>query len=152
MAVGHLLMFGFVEALVTTLVISYIQKRDPELLLLHLGRSEEKEGTVGKLWLGLAMLAFLAPLGIILPAAFRSQDAWGEWDAAAMKGMLGYVPAGMRKIADLWRAPFPDYTFGAGSGIVMQSLAYVASAFIGIAVIFLFIRIWGRFFTARGDK
>ncbi|HEX9022647.1 MAG TPA: cobalt transporter CbiM [Geobacteraceae bacterium] len=153
MAVGHLLIFGFVEALVTALVISYIQKRDPELLLLHLGRSEEKEGTVGKLWLGLAMLAFLAPLGIVLPAAFRSRDAWGEWNATAMKGMLGYVPAGMQKIADLWRAPFQDYTFaGDASGILMQSLTYIASAFIGIAVIFLFIRIWGRFFTAKGDK
>ncbi len=152
MALGHLLVFGFVEAMVTALVIGYVQKRDPELLLLHLGKSEEKEGTIGKMWQGLAMLALLSPIGIILPQAFKSKDAWGEWDSASMERMLGYVPAGMHRIANLWKAPFADYSFGEGSGIVMQSLAYIGSALIGIAAIFLCIRIWGRFFSAKGNK
>jgi cobalt/nickel transport system permease protein len=154
MTLGHLLVFGFVEALVTALVISYVQKRDPELLLLHLGNSVEKEGTITKLWLGLAMLAILSPIGIILPAAFKSKDAWGEWDAASLQRMLGYVPSGMRKIAGLWQAPFPDYTVGGGegSGIILQSLAYIGSALIGIAAIFLFIRLWSRFFAEKEPK
>jgi ABC-type Co2+ transport system permease subunit len=32
MALGHLLLFGFVEAVVTALVIKYFQKNDPEML------------------------------------------------------------------------------------------------------------------------
>ena len=154
MTLGHLLVFGFVEALVTALVISYVQKRDPELLLLHLGNSVEKEGTIRKLWLGLAMLAILSPIGIILPAAFKAKDAWGEWDAVSLQRMLGYVPSGMRKIAGLWQAPFPDYTVGGGegSGIILQSLAYIGSALIGIAAVFLFIRLWSRYFAEKEPK
>jgi cobalt/nickel transport system permease protein len=154
MTLGHLLVFGFVEAAVTALVISYVQRRDPELLLLHLGNCEDEKRIVGKFWRGLCLLALLSPLGIILPATFKSKDAWGEWDAAALERMLGYLPSGIRKFAGFWQAPFQDYSIpgGGSSGIVFHSLAYIGSAFIGIVAIFLCIRIWSRYFVEKEPK
>ena len=37
--------------------------------------------TTSKLWLGVIILAFLSPLGLLLPEYFKAGDAWGEWGA-----------------------------------------------------------------------
>ena len=65
-----------------------------------------------KLWIGLIIMALLSPLGIILPALFSSGDAWGEWGTETLEKLLGYVPEGLKKYADLWKAPVPDYNPG----------------------------------------
>jgi hypothetical protein len=91
--------------------------------------------TVTKLWIGLAVLALLAPLGLIVPALFGAGGAWGEWSTEELQDLIGYVPAGMKKIARLWSSPLPDYTVpGQGKGLAGDSLGYVLTAFIGIAV------------------
>ncbi len=93
--------------------------------------------TVKKLWLGLAALAILSPVGLILPDTFKAGSAWGEWSPGEIEKKLGYVPQGMKSLAELWQAPMPDYAFAGWDkpGPGMQSLAYVASAVLGIAVI-----------------
>jgi hypothetical protein len=92
--------------------------------------------TAKKMWLGLAVLALVSPVGIILPDIMKAGSAWGEWSLEEIDKKLGYVPLGMKKVAELWHAPMPDYSFKGwdAMGLSMQSLAYIASALLGIAV------------------
>lgn len=86
-----------------------------------------------KLLYGLFIMALLSPLGIVLPEKFRAEDAWGEWGLDKIEKMLGYVPPGMQKIADLWKAPVPDYNFGGeNASLSTQIISYIASGIIGI--------------------
>lgn len=105
--------------------------------------------TLKKMWIGLGVLALLSPLGLILPAKMKAGAAWGEWGTDEIGKMLGYVPRGMKKFAEFWQAPMPDYTFKGwdGLGIGMQSLAYVVSAAVGIAVVVAIAMLLGKFAT-----
>jgi len=86
-----------------------------------------------KLWVGLIVLAFLSPLGIILPEKFQCGDAWGEWSVDTLQQILGYVPAGLKKYAEIWHAPIPDYNFwGDGAAMGQQIIAYIISGILGI--------------------
>lgn len=88
-----------------------------------------------KLWIGLVVLALLAPLGIIVPHVFNAEDAWGEWGTDTLQKVLGYVPEGLKRTADLWRAPVPDYNLGSeDASLGAQSCSYILSAFIGIVL------------------
>jgi hypothetical protein len=87
-----------------------------------------------KLWLGLVAMAVLSPLGIYLPAKFGAGEAWGEWAPDALKKLLGYVPEGLEKLSDIWKAPVPDYNvFGEGASFGHQAISYIMSGFIGMA-------------------
>ena len=55
--------------------------------------------TVKKVWIGIAVLALLSPLGLILPAAFNAGGAWGEWSAEELRKLIGYVPAGFERLS-----------------------------------------------------
>lgn len=82
-----------------------------------------------KLWLGLALMALLTPLGLALPAYFGAGDAWGEWSAEALHQVLGYVPTGLARYTELWPAPLPDYRLGgAGQSAGLQLVSYAGSA------------------------
>ena len=86
-----------------------------------------------KLWLGLFIMALLSPIGIVLPEKFGAEDAWGEWGLDALKKLLGYVPEGLKKTADIWSAPIPDYNFGGdGALLTAKILSYIVSGIIGI--------------------
>ena len=37
--------------------------------------------TITKLWIFIAVLVILTPIGLVLPAYFKSGPAWGEWVA-----------------------------------------------------------------------
>jgi hypothetical protein len=87
-----------------------------------------------KLWIGLAIMAILTPLGIYLPEKFNAGDAWGEWGTDKIQELLGYIPAGLKKLADLWQPPVPDYNFGGeNAAFSTQVISYIISAVIGIA-------------------
>jgi cobalt/nickel transport protein len=86
-----------------------------------------------KLWLGLLIMALLSPLGILLPEKFNAVGAWGEWGTDQLDRLLGYVPEGIRKLADLWKAPIPDYNFGGeGASMIIQVISYIASGMLGV--------------------
>jgi len=88
-----------------------------------------------KLWTWLFIMAFLTPLGIYLPQKFKAGGAWGEWSTEELEKLLGYVPAGIKKIADFWKAPVSDYNFGGeNAAFSTQVISYIISAIIGIAV------------------
>lgn len=102
--------------------------------------------TVTKLWIGLAVLIMLSPLGLILPEYFKAGAAWGEWGAEEIQKMMGYVPKGLEELSSLWNAPMPDYAFKGWEGRPLKdlSLAYVASAVLGITVTIgiVFLMVW----------
>ena len=103
-----------------------------------------------KLWIGLVVLALLSPLGIILPEKFKAGDAWGEWAPETLKKMLGYVPEGLRKTSELWKAPVADYNFGKeGAATSTQIISYIISGFLGILICGLLTYVILRFLVKR---
>jgi hypothetical protein len=93
-----------------------------------------------KLWLSLVILALLSPIGVIMPKLFKAGDAWGEWDSETIVKMIGYVPGEMKRLAGLWHAPIPDYSFGIGeTSLTIQIVSYVGSAVIGILLTYMLI-------------
>jgi hypothetical protein len=99
-----------------------------------------------KLWIGLLIMALLTPLGILLPEKFNPGEAWGEWGADKLEKLLGYVPDGLKKLADLWKAPIPDYNFGGeDASVTIQVISYVVSGLLGLGacafIVFLISRL-----------
>ena len=80
----------------------------------------------------LVILTTLTPVGIFLPMFFNAGDAWGEWSAATIRDVIGYVPDGLKKYTDTWKAPLSDYSLDSGdSSVVHQSGYYIVSGLIG---------------------
>jgi len=89
-----------------------------------------------KLWIAIAALALLSPIGLILPELCKAGAAWGEWAVDEMPGLIGHVPAGLARFATVWSAPVPDYAFQdwAGRSMAWQGAAYIISALLGIGI------------------
>ena len=144
MAIEHLLIFGIVEALATGLVVAYLSRSEPALL-------ESNISAVGKLLLwkklaiGLGALILLTPLGLYLPAKLGAGEAWGEWGGERVQELAGYIPAGMKRVESLWRAPMPDYAPNGSeeAALPVLSIWYILSGVLGVALVV------GLFITAR---
>jgi len=88
-----------------------------------------------KLWIGIGVLVLLTPLGVIIPALFRAEGAWGEWGIDRIEKIVGFVPEGMKRLAGSWKAPLPDYALpGHSTGLAAESVEYVATGIIGVAI------------------
>ena len=106
-----------------------------------------------KLWIGLAILIVLSPLGLILPDHFKAGAAWGEWGAEEMQKLVGYIPHGLEKLSSLWNAPIPDYAFKGWEekGLPQLSVAYIISAILGIGITVLAVFFIGKMLAKKGD-
>ncbi len=105
--------------------------------------------TMKKLWIGIAILALLSPLGVLIPALFGAGGAWGEWGLEEIRRMAGYIPEGMQRLAHLWHSPLTGYTVpGQKQGLAHESLGYILTAIVGIAITaglaFVLAKILGR--------
>ncbi|ATW27594.1 cobalt transporter CbiM [Candidatus Formimonas warabiya] len=144
MAFAHMLIAGPIEGVVTGLVVKYLQSANPGLLQMYPVRTstDAAPGTAPsykKLWYGLIGLMIFAPLGLL-----ASGTAWGEWSGEEMQGLLGFIPQGMAKYADIWTAALPDYSIPGFEGTFMQSaLAYIVSAIVGLLLILLITSLIG---------
>jgi cobalt/nickel transport system permease protein len=149
MMIGHLTLAGFAEAFIAGGMVSYLQKVNPELLRglagLQQGKTEFRvpaNTRIGNLWLTVAMLMMLTPLGILAVGS-----AWGEWSpvdfsslqaraqiAAVSHGQAPpeAVPFGLRKLSSFWTAPFPAY---APAFVKSPHLGYLLSAMFGVGLV-----------------
>jgi cobalt/nickel transport protein len=107
--------------------------------------------TATKCWIGLAILAVISPLGLILPEHFKAGAAWGEWGLDEMRKLVGYVPQGFERLSSIWRAPMADYVFRGweGNSLGKLSIAYVVSAMLGIAITVAVMLLLGKLLTKR---
>ena len=104
-----------------------------------------------KLWIGLAALIVLSPLGLIIPARFGAGSAWGEWSTEELDKLVGYAPGGMSRISELWKAPMPDYALKGQESAPLHALSfsYVVSGLIGVAIVVALTLLLGRVLTRR---
>ncbi len=105
-----------------------------------------------KLWIGIAVLIVLSPLGLLLPEHFKAGSAWGEWGVDEMLKLAGYIPKGLAKLSSLWQAPIPDYAFKGWEekGLPHLSFAYIISAVAGIALVSVLAWLIGKILTKKG--
>lgn len=118
MVLGHLLIAGPAEAVTTVLALRFIASAQPELLT-HTEWDSHKR-PLWKLWLAFAAFVLATPLGLI-----ATGSAWGEWGKEELQKALGFVPAGIARFSELWRAPIPEYEIpglGAHAGYVISGL------------------------------
>jgi cobalt/nickel transport protein len=108
----------------------------------------DNPGKKSKLWIGLAVFIVLSPLGLLAPGT-----AWGEWGSYEVKELIGYAPKGMAGIAEIWHAPFPDYSFSGWEEVpFLQSAgAYIFSAVFGVAVIIGLSYLLGRLLAKKEE-
>ena len=102
-----------------------------------------------KLWIGLAILALLTPLGIIIPHIYGAGGSWGEWGPSELGKLAGFVPEGFKKLSGLWKAPARNYNFGATS-MAGRLASYIVSGIIGLLVAGLLIYLIARITIRHG--
>jgi cobalt/nickel transport system permease protein len=153
MMLGHLTLAGLAE-FISTGMVAYLQRTDPGLLRLTAPDAPPADepirpagGTIRlptarKLWLAVAALLILTPLGILAVGS-----AWGEWSArdfadprvrreiAAASRNLAPPPAaprGLERLSSIWTAPLSRY---APSFIRGAAFGYLVSAMVGVGLI-----------------
>jgi cobalt/nickel transport protein len=100
----------------------------------------------------LLLLCLLTPAGIILPAFVHTGDAWGEWSAQTVKELVGYVPKGLAKYTDVWKAPLPDYSVKRDdSSIVHRSGYYLVSGIMGATITYIVMLLISRLIIRNGE-
>jgi cobalt ECF transporter T component CbiQ/cobalamin biosynthesis protein CbiM len=149
MALGHMLFLGPVEGLITMLLAGYffedvtVHARGPATPAMAKSRKA--------LWIGIGILALLTPLGILLPRFLNAGAAWGEWGPEELKKLVGFVPEGIRKLGELWKAPLPDYGFG-GGGPASETVSYMISGLVGLAVTVAAVYLVSKVLMGKGLK
>jgi cobalt/nickel transport protein len=94
------------------------------------------------------VLIALVPIGLI-----ASGTAYGEWSADELQQLVGYVPAGLSSMSDLWHAPFQDYTLpGLPDTFLGLSLGYYFSAILGVALCAGAVLVLGKVVTRYHAK
>lgn len=136
MMIGHLTFAGMAEALVTAGMVAYLQKTSPRLLLGDIApapyQTAPPNGTLRPVWISIALLMVLTPLGIL-----ATGTAWGEWapeELAHHAGSHQAAPSGLQALSSFWTAPFPDY---APAFIKSPSFGYLLSGLFGVGIFFL---------------
>jgi cobalt/nickel transport system permease protein len=149
MMIGHLTVAGLAELVVSGGVVAYLQRAEPGLLKATAPGTSISGEAVGwkglrPLWMALAILLVLTPLGILAAGA-----AWGEWvpedfstpqarqQIAAASGNHAppaAAPAGLQKLSTVWTAPMPRY---APPILKSAQLGYILSAMLGTGLIVL---------------
>lgn len=134
MMIPHMLIASVVEGLVTGAVVAYLQRVNQPLLMLNLQPQAVAESVgfrrMRLLWVVLAVLIILTPLGLLAPGT-----AWGEWSSEELTQIdpaLKAIPQGLRQLEGLWGAPLAGYTI---PGLGNANLGYVISAVVGIVLI-----------------
>ena len=142
MLMGHLLIAGPVEAVVTGGVFAFMQRTHSSLVKAD--TSHKKEGKLWILWGTLGLLALATPVGLL-----ASGTAWGEWGVDELENMgLGFIPQGLEKLAGWWPAPLPDYGYPRMGAVI----GYILSAVVGIALVVFLLWMLGRWLSHKNTS
>jgi len=146
MLVPHLLVASVAEAVLTVLVMAYLQRANARLL--EAAEQPQLAAELGGfarmrvLWIVLGVLIIASPVGLLAPGT-----AWGEWGAEELTSLgLGFVPQGLEKLGALWGAPMPDYDVPA---LGNASISYILSAVVGIAIVILVVWLFVALLASR---
>ena len=152
-AIAHLTLAGFAEALLTGLALAYLMRAYPHLLPKEEQKGVsaiQKPGIARGLLAVLALFVLLSPLGLL-----ASGGAFSEWSADQLQQLVGYVPAGFNGLSEVWKiAPFANYQWlgqGKGEGFFDLAPGYVLSAIVGIGLIFVSVMAL-RIALVRGES
>jgi cobalt/nickel transport system permease protein len=156
MMIGHLTFAGLAEMVLSAGVVAYFQRTNPSLLKLtapgaspaqnesRLIAGRSAWSAVRPLWMALALLLVLTPLGIL-----ATGTAWGEWGArdfanpetrrkiaASSHNAVPppQAPRGLERLYSVWTAPFPQY---APAFVRRPAVGYALSAMFGSGIIIL---------------
>ncbi|MGC9946906.1 MAG: cobalt transporter CbiM [Bryobacteraceae bacterium] len=154
MMLGHLTLAGLAELVISSGMVAYLQRTDPGLLratapdappsdeLVRPAGRDRRLPTARKLWLALAALLILTPLGILAVGS-----AWGEWSArdfadpqvrreiataSRNQAPPPAAPRGLERLSSIWTAPLSRY---APSFVRGASFGYLVSAMVGVGLI-----------------
>ncbi len=144
---AHLLVAGPAEAIVTGMVVRYLQSA---AIPLHGASSSVQSNRTSKMervWIGLLALLALCPLGLLAKGS-----AWGEWDAQelsnqiAMHGQTAYIPKNAMSL--------DEKSFKGASGLQdyaseRGSKGYLTAAFLGAGLILCIVGIVGKIFMKQ---
>ena len=99
-------------------------------------------------------LILLSPLGLILPAKLGAGSAWGEWSSEEIRKLVGYVPKGMSKLGELWKAPMPDYALKGQENAPVHTLSvsYIVAGILGAAVVAALAILIGKLLAHRENS
>lgn len=160
MMIGHLTIAGLAELVISSGIVSYLQRADPGLLRLTAPGAPdglEPDPRASRpvprgVWAGLAILLILTPLGIL-----AAGSAWGEWTAQELadpraraeiaaasrnQPLPAHVPRGLERLSAVWTAPLPRYS---PAFIRSAAFGYLVSGMVGAGlVIFLTLLLGGR--------
>jgi cobalt/nickel transport system permease protein len=149
MLFAHLVFAGPLEAVVTALVVRYLQSYDVDLLNIQALSAAPATSTpfsYRKFWWVLGVLIVLSPLGLL-----AGGTAWGEWGTEELQKMLGFLPAGMQRLADAWpHAPLGDYSLPGLESFWSAAIIYILCAILGVGLISLLTYLFWRFQVAEG--
>jgi cobalt ECF transporter T component CbiQ len=159
MMLGHLTLAGLAELVISSGMVAYLQRTDPGSLRLTAPDAPASDDrsltpaarktvaarqvpTARRLWLALAALLILTPLGILAVGS-----AWGEWsardfsdpqvrreiaEASHNQAPPPAAPRGLERLSTVWTAPLSRY---APSFIRGASFGYLVSAMVGVGLI-----------------
>lgn len=141
MLIGHLVIAGPVEAIVTGGIFAYLQRSHSSLI--NADAPAKKEGKIWLFWGTLGVVALATPIGLL-----ASGTAWGEWGAQELKNLgLNFIPEGIARFTGWWPAPLPDYGFPRMGAVI----GYILSAFVGIALVAILLWLLGQWLSRKNS-
>jgi cobalt/nickel transport system permease protein len=156
MLISHGLIFGVVEAVATGFLVSYVLRSDSSLVAPGLAgaipdlavrppamsatpTSSNRRPTFRRLWVLLAVLVALVPLGLLAPG-----QAFAEWGASEIESLVGFAPAGLKSLEALYSAPLAGYSLPGLATFTSVGLAYILAAVIGVTILGFSLFAWYR--------
>jgi len=156
MLISHGLVFGFVDAAATGLLVSYIMRSNPSILAPATAKSIPDLSVIGaggspmvsaespgpkhpvrRLWIVIVFLVVLVPLGLLAPG-----EAFAEWGASELDSIVGFAPAGLKSMEELYKAPLAGYSLPGATSFTSLSFGYIISAVIGVSVLGFSLFAW----------
>jgi cobalt/nickel transport protein len=115
------------------------------------GKGVEMNKLQKKILVILLVLSVMTLVGILLPLFFNAGDAWGEWSAQTVNDLVGYVPKGLARYSEIWKAPIPDYTVDSkDTSMVHQSGYYIVSGIIGATATYVVMLLISKLIVNNG--